>query len=54
MEITRYQVNAFPYHAILNTNGETIGNTMSYTSKADEFIGWLKTGLERFSAEISK
>jgi thiol:disulfide interchange protein DsbD len=48
MEITHYQVNAFPYHAILNVTGETIGKPMGYTSNAEEFRDWLKTGLEKF------
>ena len=51
MEVTRYQVNTFPYHAILNTNGETIGKTMDYTSSAEEFKNWMKAGLEIFSRE---
>ena len=49
IEITRYQVNAFPYYAVLNTNGETIGNPMGYTSSVEEFRDWLKAGLEKFS-----
>jgi len=48
MEITRYGVNTFPYHAILNTNGETLGNPMGYTSSIEEFRDWLNAGLERF------
>jgi len=48
LEITRYQVNAFPYHAILDVNGETIGNPMGYTSNVEEFKDWLKSGLEMF------
>jgi thiol:disulfide interchange protein DsbD len=48
MEITRFQTNAFPYHVILNTNGETIGKPMGYTSNAEEFRDWLKAGLEKF------
>ena len=46
LEITRYQVNTFPYHVILNTNGETVGKPMGYTSKTEEFKDWLKAGLE--------
>ena len=48
MEITRYQVNSVPYHAIINTNGETLGNPMGYTSSVEEFRDWLNAGLERF------
>ena len=51
LEITRYQVNAFPYHAILDTNGETIGQPMGYTSSVEEFKSWLKSGLEKFSTD---
>jgi len=48
MEITCYQVNTFPYYAILNTSGETIGNPMGYTSSVEEFRNWLMAGLEKF------
>ena len=48
IEITRYQVNTFPYHVILNANGETIGKPMGYTSSTEEFKEWLKAGLEKF------
>jgi len=48
LEITRYSANTFPYHAILNTNGETIGNPMGFTSSVEEFKNWLKAGLEKF------
>ena len=44
-QITRYHVNAFPYHVIIDTNGETIGQTMGYTSNVEEFKNWLKAGL---------
>ena len=47
-QITRYNVNAFPYHAILDADGNTIGNTIGYTSNAEEFISWLKAGLQAF------
>ena len=49
MEKTRYLVNAFPYHAILNTNGETVGQPMGYTSNAEEFRDWLKDGLKKIA-----
>lgn len=48
LEITRFQKNTQPYHVILNTNGETIGNPMGYTKSAEEFLGFLKSGLEKF------
>ena len=48
MEITCYRVNTFPYHAILNTNGETIGQTMGYTSSVEEFKNWLMAGLDQY------
>ncbi len=46
MEITRYKVNTMPYHVILNTNGETIGQPMGYTSSVEEFKNFLKAGLK--------
>jgi len=48
LEITRYGMNTFPYHAILNTNGETVGQPMGYTSSVEEFKNWLKIGLDNF------
>ena len=51
MEITRYRINTFPYHAILNTNGETIGKPVGYTSNPEEFRNWLKTELEKFPSQ---
>jgi thiol:disulfide interchange protein DsbD len=47
-QIVRYQTNTFPYHAILNTNGETIGSTIGFTASIDEFKNWLRAGLDRF------
>ena len=44
-QITRYQANTFPYHVILNANGETIGPTMGYTSSVEEFRNWLNSRL---------
>jgi thiol:disulfide interchange protein DsbD len=45
IEITRYQTNAFPYHAIINPAGENITQPMGYTANADEFAAWMKNGL---------
>ena len=45
LQITRFRVNAFPYHVILNPSGETIGNTLGFTSNVEEFANWLKAGL---------
>ena len=45
-QITRYDTNAFPYHAILNANGETVGETIAFTSSIEVFANWLKTGLQ--------
>jgi len=47
-QITRFHVNAFPYHVILNPNGETIGASIGYTSSIEEFRNWLRTGLDNF------
>jgi thiol:disulfide interchange protein DsbD len=48
LEITRFHVNAFPFYAVLDTNGETVGKPMGYTSSVEEFRDWLKAGLEKF------
>ena len=47
-EITHFHVNAFPYYVVLNTNGETIGEPMGYTSSVEEFKNWLMSGLDKF------
>jgi thiol:disulfide interchange protein DsbD len=46
LEQTRYRINSFPYHVILNPNGETIGKPLGYTSDPQQFRDWLKMGLE--------
>ena len=48
IEATRYRANTFPYHAILNTKGETIGQPMGFTSDVEEFRDWLMAGLQLF------
>ncbi len=48
LEITRYRINTIPYHVILDTNGETIGEPMGYTSNAEEFSNFFKAGSEMF------
>ena len=45
LQAISFGVNAFPYHAILNFNGETIGQPMGYSSSVEEFRDWLKAGL---------
>jgi thiol:disulfide interchange protein DsbD len=42
LQIARYQTNAFPYYAILNADGETIGQPMGYTKDAMEFKAFLQ------------
>ncbi len=48
LEISRYNINTYPYHVMLNTNGETIGKPMGYTGSVEEFRNWLKSGLAKF------
>jgi len=48
IEHTRYRANTIPYHAILDANGETIGQPMGYTSSVEVFREWLRAGLEGF------
>jgi thiol:disulfide interchange protein DsbD len=41
IEIMRFQTNAFPFYAILDTSGEVVGKTMGYTSKVEIFMEFL-------------
>jgi thiol:disulfide interchange protein DsbD len=50
MEITRYRVNAFPYHAIIDPAGNAVGTPTGYTSNVKEFSDWLKTGLSAYDS----
>jgi thiol:disulfide interchange protein DsbD len=43
IEITRYQTNEFPFYAILNPDGETLGQPMRYTKDAEVFRRFLKS-----------
>ena len=47
-QITRFQVNTFPFHVILNANGETIGQPMGFTSSVEVFRNWLMAGLSGY------
>jgi thiol:disulfide interchange protein DsbD len=47
MQATRYDINTYPYHVILNANGETIGQPLGYTSSVEVFRNWLKAGLDK-------
>jgi thiol:disulfide interchange protein DsbD len=43
MEIIRYQTNEFPYHAILDSNGKTIGQPLGYTNEVEIFRDFLNS-----------
>lgn len=47
-QISRFHRNTQPYYVILDHNGNEVINGQGYESDADEFIAWLKKGLDKF------
>jgi thiol:disulfide interchange protein DsbD len=43
IEITRYRTNEFPYYAILDSNGKTVGQPVGYTGDVEKFRSFLHT-----------
>jgi thiol:disulfide interchange protein DsbD len=50
IEIDRFGVNTQPYYRVLTPDGETVGEYMGYTTRAQEFIDWLDKGVSQFKA----
>ncbi len=48
-QITRYHRNTQPYYVILDHNENEVVDGKGYESDADQFITWLKKGLENYN-----
>ena len=48
LQITKYNVNAQPYYAILNGEGEDLVKPVGYTPDPDEYAAWLQSGLDAY------
>ena len=46
MQIAKYNVNAQPYYVLLNPNGEMLVQPKAYDLKVDNFVDFLKRGLQ--------
>ena len=46
LQITKYQVNAQPYYAILDTEGNDLVDPVGYTPDVGEYADWLERGVE--------
>jgi thiol:disulfide interchange protein DsbD len=46
LQITKYEVNAQPYYAILNTVGDDIVTPVGYTPDVNEYAKWLQSGID--------
>jgi len=47
LQITKYEVNAQPYYAILNTEGEDLVVPVGYTPDVNEYSSWLQSGIDK-------
>ena len=47
-QISHFNTNAQPYYCLLDSNGELLVEPRAYSLDKDEFVEFLKTGLERF------
>ncbi|ARN77223.1 thiol:disulfide interchange protein [Nonlabens spongiae] len=48
LQITKYNVNAQPYYAILNGDGKDLVKPVGYTPDPDEYAAWLQSGLDAY------
>ncbi|MGB5981484.1 MAG: cytochrome c biogenesis protein CcdA [Nonlabens sp.] len=48
LQITKYDVNAQPYYAILDAGGQDQVEPIGYTPDADEYAAWLEAGLSNY------
>jgi thiol:disulfide interchange protein DsbD len=54
LQIQRYQSNAQPYYALLDTEGNDLVTPRSYDLDVDEYIKFLDDGLKEFKARQKK
>lgn len=50
IQIERYETNAQPQYALLDTEGKDLVKTRSYDLNVDAFVKWLDSGLEEFKS----
>jgi thiol:disulfide interchange protein DsbD len=46
LQITRFNINAQPYYVLVNPNGELLVQPKAYDLKVDNFVDFLKLGLQ--------
>jgi len=47
-QMKKYKTNAQPYYVILNNEGEDMSDPIGYTSDADVYDVWLKSGIAKY------
>jgi thiol:disulfide interchange protein DsbD len=47
LQIEKYEVNAQPYYAILDVNGDDLVDPVGYTPDVEEYANWLQGGIEK-------
>jgi thiol:disulfide interchange protein DsbD len=52
-QITRFNVNAQPYYVLLDTNGEMLVKPRAYDLDVNDFVDFLKRGIEEFNSRNS-
>ncbi|SEL87161.1 Thiol:disulfide interchange protein DsbD [Aquimarina amphilecti] len=50
-QITRYKANAQPYYVLVDHNEENLNKPVGYTPNENEYLGWLKKGIDNFSVK---
>ncbi|WP_108801789.1 thioredoxin family protein [Aquimarina sp. Aq107] len=50
-QITRYKANAQPYYVLVDHNEENLSKPVGYTPNENEYLGWLKKGIDNFSVK---
>ncbi len=50
-QITRYKANAQPYYVLVDHNEENLSKPVGYTPNGNEYLGWLKKGIDNFSVK---
>ncbi|WP_405205850.1 cytochrome c biogenesis protein CcdA [Aquimarina sp. LLG6339-5] len=50
-QITRYKANAQPYYVLVDHNEENLSKPVGYTPNENEYLKWLKKGIDNFSVK---
>ncbi|MBV1888222.1 MAG: thioredoxin family protein [Urechidicola sp.] len=48
LQAIKYGTNAQPYYVLMNHGEESLIDPVGYTPDAEEYLNWLKTGVEKF------